>query len=346
MKHCFIAWLVVCSFLAKAADKAATGISLNSELSKTEFHHLQPVTVRLKVNNHGNQEFVMTSSMVCSGLDTKICFGDSSTTVVNLLSGGVVIPPGKTQEILLPDRTFPVGEYKISFYLNQPGFLPIKSNEVFIKIRKATKQEASIWLKECYDIYEQLKMAKKSGNQDTEVALYNLLFYSRFRCENIFTIPIMTKILNDDMLAMENSEKIELVHSLWVNIANHRKNKERLEEYIDMKFVISTALECLYEKKKMIVGFDLVICDLEPWMSSNDKKLLNKQLKEIICKSNNELTAWLAFITFLRYFPEEYEWAEKTGVPAMQNYTQYCQKEAKRQIELIKHRMLNEQKKE
>lgn len=296
--------------LAVFADEAE--VSLDIELSKTEIHHLEPVTVRLKVTNHGKKDFVMKSTMVCSQNDMQISFSDACTeSTEHCLGGAVIIPANKTQELLMPDRVFGPGNHKIFVIMSCPEFKSIKSNEIPVRVRKATKEEAMMWSKECYEIYEKMKDARKSGDREAFFIMKNLLF-GRLEHEELFSIPIVTRVLDDGVIDYENM--LGAVHMMNIRICRNQKDKEFVEKNIDLKPVISLMLKMINEKDEAkILEMSLLGYNLMPWMSDDDKNEYRESLKEFIYNHKHKGThpVALAATMLIANFPDECEMLEK-----------------------------------
>jgi hypothetical protein len=334
MKNGFLFFVLFYCSLVWSADETEM-ISLAIGITKTEFHHLEPVTINLKITNNSKEDFVLNASMVCVR-DTKINLGDSCALKMGWYLGGVVITPGKTQELLMPERVFSPGEHKVSVNLGLvPGLKSIKSNQIAIKVRKATKEEALVWTDGCLDIYEKLVTAQKSRNNDTFSSMYYLLLF-RIRHEDVFCIPIMAKILDDGIIGFNDREWEDFIYSMGGKIYH---NKEFIEKNIDIKYVISTILKSL-KTKKNIRELDSVIKELMPWMSNNDKKSYKEFLKSFIRDNNDENTTYLASDSLLAYFPEEYKVVE-TAVLSPTIINPRYKKELKERIESAKKRVTN-----
>lgn len=318
-----------CNFSWSAEDAK---ISLHIQLSKTEFHHLEPVTVRLKIANIGKTDFVFKSSMVCCD-DMKIDMGDSSTVRGLVpLEGGVIIPSGKNLEIIMPERVFLPGEHNVSLALYTPCLRGV-SNEISVKVRKATKEESLAWIKQCYDIYEKMKQADKSGDRESMAQLHHLLLL-RLNHEIVFSIPIMAKMLDDDLIGMNDKEREIFICSIGGKIYNGRSD---LEKNINIRYVIATVNKW-FKKKRNIVMIDSVARELLPYMKKEEAGRYKDALKEIICTTKDEEIFYEMSVPLLGYFPEEYAVVEKRlNGPVFSNI--HYKKEINERIESAKKRI-------
>lgn len=345
MKKMFVFLFIISSWLLSAAEQG-NGVSLFIQVTKTEIHHLEPVSIILEIVNNGKEDFIMKSSMVCSRFESKINFGAGSlASNEEFWPGSVVIPPGKTQKLLLPDRVFSLGEHNVFVDVGFAyGLKPMRSNEVIIKVRKATNEEANIWTKECYDLYEKLKIAEIAGNEEDFLEMYDLLL-SRIRHEDLFSIPIITKILDDGISALDSNDIDNIINLLAAKIYHNQKNKELVTKSIDIKYVISTTIKELKTKdEKKVNGFDLVGSNLMPWMSKDEKDAYKECLKEFIRSSNNGDAIYPIALTLLSDFPEEYKVVETTlqvtGLINKSRERESLKKLIERSIERIKQKRI------
>lgn len=334
MRVCFFILLMFffCHFAWSAEDAK---ISLHIELSKTEFHHFEPVTVKMKITNIGEKEFVFKTYMVCRD-DMKIDWGDSSTARgVAPLEGGVIIPPGKNVEVIMPERVFSPGEHKISIYipLQDWGLNPITSNEIPIKVRRATKEESLAWTNRCYDIYEKMKLAWKLGDREALVQLYCLLLL-RLNHEIDFSIPIMARMLDEDLIGMNDEERDTFIYSLGCKVY---KGSEDLEKNINMRYVIAMVIKA-FKKKRDIATIDSVARELLSFMKKEEKGRYKDTLKNVIFTTKDEGGFYHTSVSLLGYFPEEYAVVEKTLNGPVFSNTHY-KKEINERIESAKKRI-------
>ena len=285
-------------------------LSLSLQIDKTEIHHLEPVSITLKLTNHGQEEFVMETSLVCSDFDTRIDFGDVSVACLNLMElregGGIVIPPGKTLEWRMPDRVFPfIGKHCVfARSCFRIGVKTVKSNVVTLNVRKATDEEARTWANACSELYEQIKAAEKAGDSENARFLRQVLF-CRLNQDEVLSIPLIARILDEDILGDDGI--VRMTYRLKTSLCEPKN----ISKNVEMRPVIAAVLKQLQKHNdRQMIELCLIGRKIESRMSDDEKSRYKESLKSFIQHRKGGST-YLVSILFLASFPKEYEVVEK-----------------------------------